>query len=67
VGWSGITISSDDAEIVKGLQGNTKMTQIRKRGAESRLHPGEAKAVSFNADVVFGGWAQEQHEALEIA
>ena len=33
----GITISSDSEEIVKDLQGNTKMTQIPERGAESRV------------------------------
>jgi len=38
MGWSGITISSDGKEIVKDLRGNTKMTQIGERGAESRLY-----------------------------
>jgi hypothetical protein len=36
-GWSGITISFDDAEIVQDLQGHTKMTRIGKGDAKCRL------------------------------
>jgi hypothetical protein len=39
MGWSGITISSDEEEIVTDLQGNTKMIklgeEVRKGGSSS--------------------------------
>jgi len=34
----GMTISSDDEQIVKDLPGNTKIPQIEEGDAESRLH-----------------------------
>jgi hypothetical protein len=37
IGWSGMTISSNGEQIVKDLPGNTKKTQIKKGGAESRF------------------------------
>jgi hypothetical protein len=37
MGWSGITISSDEEEIVKDLQGNIKMIKSGEGGAERRV------------------------------
>jgi hypothetical protein len=38
VGWSGITISSAEEEIVKHLQDNTKMIKLGEKGAERRMY-----------------------------